>query len=41
MCGKTKKYVVNNIEIKLREEVGNVVWTGLYWLRIGTGGRLL
>jgi hypothetical protein len=34
---KTKTLVVNNIKTDLVE----VVWTGLVWLRIGTGGELL
>jgi hypothetical protein len=39
MCVKIFKISV--IKIKLREEVGNVVWTGLNWLKIGTDGRVL
>ena len=30
----------DNIKMALQEE-GWVAWTGLIWLRIGTGGRLL
>jgi hypothetical protein len=31
---------VDNIRMDL-EEVGGVMWIGLVWLRIGTGGELL
>jgi hypothetical protein len=33
-------YIVGNVMMDLGE-VGGVMWTGLIWLRIGTGGELL
>jgi hypothetical protein len=38
--GKTRRRWEDNIKIGL-QEVGWVAWTGLRWLRIGTGGGLL
>jgi hypothetical protein len=32
---------VDNIKMDLRERQDRVVWTGLIWLRTGTGGGLL
>jgi hypothetical protein len=38
--GRPRRRWVDNIGMDLGE-VGGVVWTGLVWLRIGTGGELL
>jgi hypothetical protein len=38
--GRPIRRWVDNIRMDLRE-VGCVMWTGLVWLRIGTGGELL
>jgi hypothetical protein len=38
--GKPKHRWVDNIRMDLGE-VGGGMWTGLVWLRIGTGGELL
>jgi hypothetical protein len=38
--GKPRRRWEDNIKIDLRE-VGWGAWTGLIWLRIGTGGELL
>jgi hypothetical protein len=38
--GRPRHRWVDNIRIDLAE-VGWVMWTGLVWLRIGTGGELL
>jgi hypothetical protein len=32
---------VDNIRMDLEEVGDGVMWTGLVWLRIGTGGELL
>jgi hypothetical protein len=32
---------IDNIELGLGEREDGMVWTGLVWLRIGTGGELL
>jgi hypothetical protein len=38
--GRPRRRWVNNIRMVLGE-VGWDMWTGLVWLRIGTGGELL
>jgi hypothetical protein len=38
--GRPRRRWENNIKIDL-QEVGWGAWTGLIWLRIGTGGGLL
>jgi hypothetical protein len=38
--GRQRRRWVYNIRMDLGE-VGRVKWTGLVWLRIGTGGELL
>jgi hypothetical protein len=38
--GRPRRRWEDNIKMDLRE-VGGVAQTGLIWLRIGTGGRLL
>jgi hypothetical protein len=38
--GRPRSRWVDNIKMHL-EEIDGVVWTGLVWLRIGTGGELL
>jgi hypothetical protein len=38
--GRPKRRWLDNIRMDL-VEVGGVMWTGLIWLRIGTGGELL
>jgi hypothetical protein len=38
--GKPRRRWMNNIEMDLGE-VGWVLWTGLVWFTIGTGGELL
>jgi hypothetical protein len=38
--GRPRRRRLNNIIMDFIE-VGRVVWTGLAWLRIGTGGELL
>jgi hypothetical protein len=38
--GRPRRRWVGNIRMDLGE-VGGVIWTGLIWLRIGTGGELL
>jgi hypothetical protein len=38
--GRPRRRWVDNIRMDLGE-VGGVMWTGLVWLRIGTGGELL
>jgi hypothetical protein len=38
--GRPRRRWENNIKMDL-QEVGWGAWTGLIWLRIGTGGRLL
>jgi hypothetical protein len=35
--GRPRRRSMDNI----RMDLGEVVWTGLVWLRIGTGGELL
>jgi len=35
--GRPRRRWENNIKMDL-QEVGRVAWTGLTWLRIGTGG---
>jgi hypothetical protein len=38
--GRPRRRWADNIRMDLGE-VGWVMWTGLFWLRIGTGGELL
>jgi hypothetical protein len=38
--GRPKRRWIDNIKMGLLE-IGLVVWTGLIWLRIGTGRELL
>jgi hypothetical protein len=38
--GRSRRRWVDNIRMDLGEVFG-VMWTGLVWLRIGTGGELL
>jgi hypothetical protein len=38
--GRPKRGWIDNIKMDLLE-IGLGVWTGLVWLRIGTGGELL
>jgi hypothetical protein len=38
--GRPRRRWVDNIRMDLGE-VGWVMWTGLVWVRIGTGGELL
>jgi hypothetical protein len=38
--GRPRHILENNIELDL-QEVGWRAWTGLIWLRVGTGGRHL
>jgi hypothetical protein len=38
--GRPRPRWIDNIKMDLLE-IGWVVWTGLVWLRIGTGGELL
>jgi hypothetical protein len=38
--GVDGRMMLNNIKMDLKE-VGWEIWTGLIWLRIGTGGGLL
>jgi hypothetical protein len=38
--GRPRRRWVDNIKMDLGE-VDEVMWTGLVWLRIGTGGELL
>jgi hypothetical protein len=40
LLGKARRRWENNIKMDL-QEVGCRVWTGLIWLRIGTGGEQL
>jgi hypothetical protein len=40
LLGRPRCRWVDNIRMDLGE-VGWVMWTGLVWLRIGTGGELL
>jgi hypothetical protein len=40
LLGRPRRRWVDNIRMDLGE-VGGVMWTGLVWLRIGTGGELL
>jgi hypothetical protein len=40
--GRPRRRWVDNIKMDLVEVGwGGVIWTGLVWLRIGTGGELL
>jgi hypothetical protein len=39
-AGRPRRRWVDNIKIDLRE-IACMVWIGLMWLRIGTGGGLL
>jgi hypothetical protein len=39
--GRPRQKWVNNVRMNLREREAGVIWTGLVWLRIGTGGELL
>jgi hypothetical protein len=39
--GRSRRRWIDNIKMDLLEIGFNVVWTGLVWLRIGTGGELL
>jgi hypothetical protein len=36
-----KRPKLRNMDIRFLGEGGGVMWTGLVWLRIGTGGELL
>jgi hypothetical protein len=38
--GVEVRMILDNIKIDLKE-VGGEVWTGLIWLKIGTGGGML
>jgi hypothetical protein len=38
--GRPRRRWIDNIKMDLLE-IGWVVWTGLVWLRIGTGGKVL
>jgi hypothetical protein len=38
--GRPRRRWLDNVRMDLGE-VGSVMWTGLVWLRIGTGGDLL
>jgi hypothetical protein len=40
LLGRPRRRWMVNIKIDLGE-IGQVVWIGLVWLRIGTGGELL
>jgi hypothetical protein len=40
LLGRTRRRLEDNIKMDL-QEVGWGTWTGLMWLRIGTGGRVL
>jgi hypothetical protein len=40
LLGKPRRRWVDNIKMALAK-IGWVVWIGLVWLRIGTGGELL
>jgi hypothetical protein len=39
--GRLRRRWVDNIRMDLGEVGWGVMWTGLVWLRIGTGGELL
>jgi hypothetical protein len=39
--GRRRSRWVDNIKTDLEERWDGVMWTGLVWLRIGTGGELL
>jgi hypothetical protein len=39
--GRPRRGWVGNIRMDLEERWGGVMWTGLVWLRTGTGGELL
>jgi hypothetical protein len=39
--GRPRRRWVDNIRMDLGEVGCGVMWTGLIWLRIGTGGELL
>jgi hypothetical protein len=40
--GRPRRRWVDNIRMDLGEERWDgVMWTGLFWLRVGTGGELL
>jgi hypothetical protein len=39
--GRPRRMWVDNIRMDLVEVGWGVMWTGLFWLRIGTGGELL
>jgi hypothetical protein len=39
--GRPRRRWVDNIRTNLVERWDGVMWTGLVWLRIGTGGELL
>jgi hypothetical protein len=39
--GRPRHRWVDNIRLDLGERWDGVMWTGLVWLRIGTGGELL
>jgi hypothetical protein len=40
LLGRPRRRCLDNIRMEL-VEVNGVMWTGLVWLRIGTGGELL
>jgi hypothetical protein len=39
--GIRRRRWVDNIRMDLKERWDGMMWTGLVWLRIGTGGELL
>jgi hypothetical protein len=39
--GRLRRRWVDNIRMDLEERWDGVMWTGLVWLRKGTGGELL
>jgi hypothetical protein len=39
--GRPRRRLVDNIRMDLVDLVDGVMWTGLVWLGIGTGGELL
>jgi hypothetical protein len=39
--GRTRRSLLDHIEMNLKKRQDEVVWTGLIWLRIGTGAGLL
>jgi hypothetical protein len=39
--GRLRRRWVDNIRMDILQRWDEVMWTGLVWLRIGTGGELL